>query len=187
LAGIPVVNLLNVGTGSNHSFTLVNDIPITTCTNYRFKLQNKPFDLNDKCRLAIQSFEYARNYNTTKCRSVGGVYFKNILPNDIYSSQGYADGTLLLPAYFVATFSFQNSDIENSSIPLPSNINNILHNNLDIFIDSKKLNFNNQDIRGCLDDDAWSMTLVIYEIDEYDPITHELDTKLRNYINPRLF
>ena len=186
LAGIPVVNLLNVGTGSNHSFSLVNDTPITTCTNYRFKLQNKPFDLNDKCRLAIQSFEYVRNYNTTKCKSVGGVYFKNILPNDIYSSQGYADGTLLLPAYFVNTFSFQNSDIENTSIPLPSNINNILHNNLDIFIDSKKLNFNNHDIRGCIDDDAWSMTLVIYEIDEYDPINHELDTKLRNYINPRL-
>lgn len=180
------INLSAIGTGSSHSLTRIAKVATKVCTNYRFKLDNKPFDLNDKCRLAVQSFDYVKNYNASKCKSVGGVYLKSILPSNTFASQGESNGTLLLPTYFVDTIQYQNSDIQNYSIPLPSNINSMLHNNLDIFIDSKKQNMASQDINGCIDEDAWNLALIIYEVDEYEFINHELDTKIKNPINPRL-
>lgn len=188
LADPPVaINLTLVGTGGNHSITRMNQSPVRVCTNYRFKLDNKPFDLNEKCRLAVQSFDYIKNYNTSKIKSVGGVYLKSLMPTNTYSSQGVSDGTLLLPINFTNTLSYQNYDIENYSIPLPNNINNILHNNLDIFVDTKKLNFNNRDINGCIDADSWSLSLVVYEYDDLELINKELDPKIKNNVNPRLF
>lgn len=181
------VNLTAIGTGGNHSITRVVQSPVKVCTNYRFRLNNKPFDLNSNCRLSVQSFDYIKNYNTSKIKSIGGVYLKNLMPSNTYQSQGDADGTMLLPANFSNSFSFQNNDVDNFSIPLPSNINNLLHNNLDIFVDTKKLNFNNQDINGCINDDPWCIQLVIYEYDEIEPINKELDTKINNSINPRLY
>jgi hypothetical protein len=181
------VNFTAIGTGSNHSITRIVQSPVKVCTNYRFRLNNKPFDLNQNCRLAVQSFDYIKNYNTSKTKSIGGVYLKNLLPSNTYQSQGDGDGTILLPFNFANSASFQNNDVENFSIPLPSNINSILHNNLDIFVDTKKLNLNNQDINGCINDDPWCMQLVIYEYDELEVINKELDTKINNSLNPRLY
>lgn len=186
-SAIPVpINIVSVGTGSNHSFTRIVLEPIPVCTNYRFKLNSLPFDMNDKCRLAVQYFDYVRNYKTTNCKAVGSVYLKSIMPSNTYTSQSSSYGTLALPINFIDSFSYQNNDIENNSMPLPGNIDQILQNNFDVFIDSKKRNFSNQSINGFIDEDAWSMSLIIYEMDELEVITHELDTKVKNSINPRL-
>ncbi len=181
------INLTGVGTGNNHSFQRVYDGPVRVCTNYRFKLDSRPFDLNDKCRLAVQQFDYVKNYKTENNASVGGVYFKNIFPSNTYASQGNQDGTLLLSTHFGKTMSYHNTDSENYSIPLSNSINNILHNDIDIFVDTKKLNFLNKDINGCIDDDSWCLTLVIYELDDFEYVNKELDTSIKNNVNPRLY
>lgn len=180
------INLTAIGTGQNHSLKRIMRGPTRVCTNYKFKLDNKPVDLNDKCKLAVQSFDYIKNYNTQSCKSVGGVYFRNLFPSNTFSSQSDGNGTMLLSTNFLDTFDFQNNEMMNNSIPLPNNINNILNNDLDIFVDTKKRDIYNQDINGCIDDDAWSMVLVIYELDEYELVNKELDTKIKNSINPRL-
>jgi len=180
-----VIPFTAIGTGQNHSLTVVDFTRVNIVKNYRFRLDTKPFDLNDKCRIALQHFDYIKTVNATT-KSIGGIYFKNLIPFDTYNSQGDGYGTLLLPYRFDSSQSYQNSDMQLNSISLPYNINNILHNNIDIFVDTKKLNFLNNDIQGCFEDEAWSLTLVVYEQDEFELINKELDTKVKNYINARL-
>ena len=167
------INITAVGTGNNHSLTRVVQTPVPVCTNYRFKLQNLPTNLSSNCRLAIRTFDYVKNYNTFNCKSVGGVYLQQISPVDTYNTQGYYKGTLLLPVYFGNTITYQNSDIEFNSIPLSNNISQLLQNGLDIFVDSKKRNHINQDIVGNINEDTFNISLIIYEIEDYDYITRE--------------
>ena len=184
LAGTPI-NLAGAGIGTNHALTKIVVDPVAVCTNYNFKLRDVPFNLNDKCRMSVQSFDYVRNYNTQNCKNVGGVYLKSLHTQDVYSSQSYR-GSLILPAYFGNSFSHQNNDIEFNSIPLPHNMMQILQNGFDVYIDSKKRTFGDEDIEGNIADDTFNLTLVIYEIEDYEPISHELDTKIKNYVNARL-
>lgn len=132
------INITAVGTGNNHSLTKIIQTPIPVTTNYRFKLPVAPSDIHDKCRMAVQSFNYSKNYATFNCKSIGGVYIKNIAPIDIYSTQGYNNGTYLLPVNFQNSFSYENNDVINTSIALPNNMTQLLQNGLDIFIDTKK-------------------------------------------------
>lgn len=179
------INITAVGTGNNHSLTRTQTLA-TVCTNYRFKLAVPPLDIHDKCRLAVQSFDYAKNYPTSNCKSIGAVYIKNITPIDIYTTQGYQNGTFLLPVNFQSTFSYENNDILNTSIPLPNNMTQLLQNGIDIFIDSKKRNQNNQDIKGCIDDDRFSLTLAIYEIDDEEYVSSTMNKDAKGISNVRL-
>lgn len=182
LAGT-AINLTAIGTGGNHSLTRFVTDPIGVCTNYKFKLNNLPNNLDGKCRLAVQSFDYVKNYATTNCKSVGGVYLKNILPPDTYSSQGHYKGTLILPAYFGNSFSYQNSDLEYNSIALPNNISQFLQEGIDVFVDCKKRNFGNQDISGCINDDTFNLSLIIYELEDFEYLYQDMSEKQRNYVN----
>lgn len=180
------INITAFGTGNAHSFTktVIRNVPV--CTNYKFKLDNQSFVLNDKCRLSVQSFDYVKNYNASLCKSVGGVYIKSFLPTDTFSSQGYYKGTLLLPAYFGNNITYQNNNLEFNSIQLPNNTAHLLQNGLDIFIDSKKRNTANQDISGNINEDRFNLSLVIYEVDDYEYINVDLNEKVQNYNNSRL-
>jgi hypothetical protein len=166
------INLSTASNGTNHSFTPININPIPVCTNYRFNLLNLPLDLNAKCRLAVQSFDYVKNYPSTSKR-VGAVYSKQLSLVDTYSTQQYK-GVPLLFHSFAESFHYQNDDMQNNSIPLPSNMMQILQNGLDIFVDSQKNNFSSQDIQGNIDEDAFNMALVVYEIDEDEYIQHNI-------------
>lgn len=179
------INLTAVGTGSNHSLTRIVLDTVQVCTNYKFKLTVLPNNLNEKCRMAIESFNYVKNYGTANCKSVGGVYVKSILPTETYSSQGYYKGTLLLPAHFGNSIAYANNNVEYNSVPVPHNMTQLLQNGLDIFIDSKKRNFSNQDISGCINEDTFSLTLLVYEVDEFESIKDELNEKTKNYANVR--
>jgi hypothetical protein len=165
-ATLAAINITAVGTGNNHTLTKLVETPIPVTTNFQFKLPISPLDLHDKCRMSVQSFDYAKNYSTFNCRSIGGVYFRNLSPIDVYSTQAYNNGTLLLTANFQNSFSYQNSDIMSNSIAMPNNMTQLLQNGLDIHVDTKKRNTINQDIRGFIDEDEFSLTLVIYEIDD---------------------
>ena len=179
------INIRGVGTGNNHSFTKYIDQPLAVCTNYKFKLQNLPMNLNDKCRMAIVSFDFVKNFGGFNCNQVGGVYVKSISPIDTFSSQGYYKGTLLLPAFFGQNVSYHNFDIEQNSIPLPHNINQLLQNGLDVFIDSKKTNLANQDVGGNIDQDTFSLALVIYELEDFEYVTNELTDGVQIYVPPK--
>ena len=181
--GDPAINITGPGVGNNHTLTRIIDTPIPVCTNYNFKLPDISFKLTDKCRLAVQSFDYVRNYPTFNCRSVGGIYIKNIQPFETYTTQGFSKGTLLLSAYFGNTLTYQNNDLENNSIPLPHNFNSILQNGLDIFVDSKKRNFNNADILGNINEDRFNLSLLIYELEDFDYGYQDMSDKQRNYKN----
>ena len=180
------INITGVGSGNNHSITRIVQTPVPVCTNYRFKLPIAPLDLHSKCRMAVQSFDYAKNYATFNCKSIGAVYLKNIMPIDIYSTQGYQNGTFLIPVNFQSSFSYENNDILYTSIALPNNMTQLLQNGLDIFVDSKKRNQNNQDIKGCIDDDRFSLTLVIYEIDDEEFISDKMNKNAVGVSNVRL-
>lgn len=178
------VNITGVGTGNNHSLLRVESV-LNICTNYKFKLDNLPSNLNDKCRMAVVYFDYVKNNNSLNPKSVGGVYIKSISPIDTFSSQGYYKGNLLLPAYFDNTLSYQNFDIEQNSIPLPHNIAQILQNGIDIFVDSKKKDHYGQDISGSINDDAFNLCLVIYELEDFEYVSNKLNDDVQNYIQPK--
>lgn len=178
------INLTATGVGNNHTLTRIVDVPVPVCTNYNFKLPSFPFSINDKSRLAVQTFDFAKNYNTFNCKSVGGVYLKSLQPsNNTYTTQGYNKGTLLLPANFQNSITYQNSDIEYNSIPLPSNFGSVLQNGLDIFIDSKKRNYLNADIQGCINEDRFNLSLIVYEIEDFDYLYQDLSEKQKNYMS----
>lgn len=185
LASPPVsLNITSVGTGRHHSFTKVfTSELIPVCTNYKFKLPNLPLNLNDKCRLAVHSFDYVKNYPVGSKR-IGAVYSKQLSFVDTYSTQALYKGVPLLTHSFAESFHYQNNDVENSLLSLPNNMMNILQNGLDIFVDSRKNNFSNQDIQGNIDEDAFNMVLCIYEIDEDEYINHDI-TKAANLPNVR--
>lgn len=178
------VNITSLGTG-NHSLTKIIDQPIYICTNYKFRLENLPIHLSDKCKLAVADFVWAENTSTYPCKGVGGVYCKSMSPVDTYSTQGYYKGNLLLPAYFGENITYRNTDIEQHGIPMPDG-NQFLQNGLDIFIDSKKVNNANQDIQGNIDDDTFSLTLIVYEIEDYEYVSLDMDEKVRNRPNVRM-
>lgn len=182
------INFTSVSaSGSNHSLTkIVNNISgVPVCTNYRFRLENTPIDLSQKCRLAVQSFHYLKNYNTKPIGGIGGVYIKSLPPTKLYTSQGYYNGALLLNGNFSNTFEYQNTDYDYNSMPLPDNMVQLLQNGIDIFVDTKKTNFSNEDIKGCVDEDAFNISLIIYEIDDYEYITDEINTNVKNRQNVR--
>lgn len=179
------INITTLGTGQNHAFMKIVLESTPVCTNYRFSLKNAPFDLNDKCRLVVQSFDYVKTYPTANCISVGGVYCKSIMSNDFYSSQGHNKGSLLLPAYFGNNLSYQNGDSEYNSMSLPQNMTQILQNGFDIFIDSKKRNINNADINRNIDEDSFQLALVIYEIEDHEYLSHNYNKDVKNMPNVR--
>ena len=171
-------NITTLGTG-NHSLTKIIDKPISICTNYKFRLENLPVHLSDKCKLAVGDFIWAENVATYPCKGIGGVYCKSMSPVDTYTSQGYYKGNLLLPAYFGENVVYHNADIEQSGIPMPDG-NQFLQNGLDIFIDTKKINNANQDIQGNIADDAFSLTLIVYEIEDFEYVSLEMNDNRRN-------
>lgn len=175
------IDLKAVGDSPIHSFTRVRVTRIPVCTNYKFKFENLPVNLNDKCRLAVQSFEYVKNYSTFNCSSIGAVYIQGLHPIDIYQSQGNFKGTLLLATYFGESFYHTSHNLEDVSYPLPSNMTQMLQNGLDIFVDTKKLNQHNNDIQGCIDEDSFNLTLVIYELEDFEYISGDLNERTRNY------
>ena len=175
------LNLTGIGNSQNHSLTKHSIEKVPVCTNYRFKFDNLPLNLNDKCRLSVQSFEYVKNYGTFNCSSIGGVYVHGLHPVDVYQSQGNYKGLLLLPNYFGESFHHTANTLEDVSYNLPANMAQILQNGLDIFVDTKKKNYHNVDIKGCIDADSFNLTLVVYEIDDYEYITNELNDNTRNY------
>ena len=61
----------------------------------------------------------------------------------------------------------------------------LLQNGLDIFVDTKKLNFSNEDVKGFVDDDAFNISLLIYEIDDFEYITDEMNKDVKNRPNVR--
>jgi hypothetical protein len=170
--------------GSKHSLMKAQDW-VEVCSNYKFKLQNAPVNLSEKCRLAVQSFHYLKNYDTKPIQGIGGVYIKSLPPIDLYTTQGYYKGQLLSNANFADTFEYQNADFEYNSIPLPDNMTQLLQNGIDIFVDTKKLNFSNEDVKGFVDEDAFNLSLIIYEIDDFEYITDEMNTNVKNRPNVR--
>ena len=179
------LNITGVGTGGDHSFTRIIDRPIPVCTNHRFKLDNLPESLNDKCRLSVESFQYVKNYNTFDCKSIGGVYIKSLTSTNTTSSQGYSKGVPMLPLYFGENVSYNNFDIEKTSIPLPHNISQILQNGIEIFVDSKKISAANQDISGFIDEDAFNLSLVIYELEDFEYVDQVLNDGVKHTILPK--
>ena len=180
------INITGLGTGSNHTLTKMSVFdPVPVCTNYRFKLDTVPMNLNSKCRLAVQSFDYIKNYNTNSTRGIGAVYIKSLPPTDIYSSQGYYKGSLLLNGNFANSFSYQNTDYEYNSLPVPENMSQILQNSIDIFVDTKKKDIGNDDIEGCINDDQFNICLAVYEFDDFEYVTNDLNEKTKNFNNPR--
>ena len=184
-ANFPLNIITMGGSGNNHSFTKIATDPVPVCTNYNFRLNNLPFHLTDKCRLAVSSFVWVKNYPTFNCKSVGGVYCKSISPVDTYSTQGYYKGNLLLPAYFGENITYHNADIEQNCIPMPEG-NQLLQNGLDIFIDTKKMSQANQDISGNIDEDKFNLELIIYEIDDFEYVSNNLNEDARNLPNVRM-
>lgn len=178
-----IVNITGAGVGNNHSITRVEQY-LPVCSNYKFKLQNLPSNLNDKCRLAVQSFDYINN-NTMRAKKIGGVYVKNIAPVDTFSSSGYYNGNMLLSAYLGNNVSYVNPNIEQISVPLPHNIASILQNGLDIFVDSKKTDSTNQDINGNTLEDTFNLCLVVYELEDFEYVTNELKDGVKHYIPPK--
>ena len=69
----------------------------------------------------------------------------------------------------------------NNSMMLPGDNGAWIQNGIDIFVDSKKLDVNNDNIKGCIDNDEWILTLIIYDVEEYDTIDNNMDSKVHNY------
>ena len=174
------INITGFGVGNNHSLTTVDIVNTQVCTNFKFRIDEK-FTLNDKCKLAVESFQYLDISNPAVCRSIGGVYIKNISSSDTFNSQGHYKGTLLLPAHFGNDINYQNNNLEYTSIQLPYNASQILQNGLDIFIDTKIADQNGDDIMGAILEDAFSLSLIIYEIDDFEYISLDLNEKTKNY------
>ena len=180
-----LINITGVGAGIDHSFTRIIDQALNICTNYNFRMEDMPYDLKDKCKLSLTHFIWAEKEPNYDVKGIGGVYCKSLTPIDTYNSQGYYKGNLLLPAYFGQDITYRNTDLEQTSIPI-ANVKQLLSNGLDIFIDTKKINQALQDIKGNIDNDPFSLTLVIYEIDEFDYVSYDMDPKVRNYPNVRV-
>ena len=47
---------------------------------------------------------------------------------------------------------------------LPADNGSWIQNGIDIFVDSKKLDVNDTDIEGCIDNDEFILTLIIYDV-----------------------
>ncbi len=181
------ININACGTGNDHSFTKVEKY-VPVCSNYKFKLNTLPSNLNDKCRLSVSSFDYVSNNNTPlSSKSVGAIYMKGISPFDTFSSQGYYNGTNILSAFLGETLTYQNADIEQNSIPLPHNIANILQNGIDIFVDSKTKDGYGQDIGGDLSNNSFNLHLVVYELEDFEYISHDLKDGIKHYVPPKIF
>jgi hypothetical protein len=88
------INISGFGVGNNHSFTKVDTVNTQVCTNYKFKIDEK-FTLNDKCKIAVESFQYLDISNPAECKSFGGVYIKNISSSDTFNSQGHYKGVCM--------------------------------------------------------------------------------------------
>jgi hypothetical protein len=174
------INITAFGVGNNHSLTKIDIVNTQICTNFKFRIDEK-FTLNDKCKIAVESFQYLDISNPAVCRSIGGVYIKNISSSDTFNSQGHYKGTLLLPAHFGNDINYQNNNLEYTSIQLPYNASQILQNGLDIFIDTKIADQNGDDIMGAILEDAFSLSLIIYEIDDFEYISLDLNEKTKNY------
>lgn len=174
------INITGFGVGKKHSLTKIDIVNTQICTNFKFRIDEK-FTLNDKCKLAVESFQYLDISNPAVCRSIGGVYIKNISSSDTFNSQGHYKGTLLLPAHFGNDINYQNNNLEYTSIQLPYNASQILQNGLDIFIDTKIADQNGDDIMGAILEDAFSLSLIIYEIDDFEYISLDLNEKTKNY------
>jgi hypothetical protein len=179
------INITAFGVGNNHTFTKVNAVNTRTCTNYKFKIDEK-FILNEKCKISLESFHYLDISNPANCNEFGGVYIRNISSSDTYNSQGNYNGHLLLSAHFGNNIIYNNYNLEYSSVQLPYNASQLLQNGLDIFIDTKIKDQNDADIKGALLEDQFTMSLIIYELEDYDYINVDLNEKIKNYNNTRL-
>ena len=162
--------------GQHHK--LSSDVFTTNiCTNYRFNMPIPTF-FNSINKLCVEQFIYKNKINTPS--SSGIVYCKSLTNNNIYNSQGNNKGCYLLSTIFDNTI-YNNNDLVNNSMMLPADNGSWIQNGIDIFVDSKKLDVNDVDINGCINNDEWILTLIIYDVEEYDTIDNNMDSKVHNY------
>jgi hypothetical protein len=166
----------------------LNTVPnVNITTNYRFNM-NIPLELNEKSRLAVSSFRYKANVGVLAANptvDIGKVYIKNIPPRNIFSSEGFRNGTPLLNMYFSnsnANNAMTYNDLEMNDIELPSNTS-WLNNGIDICVDTMKKDDNGTLINGCPSDDDWTMVLIIYDIEDYEYLEKQVDNKVHNIPN----
>lgn len=157
---------------------------VNVVKNYKFQM-NIPLELNSKSRMAVSSFRYKANVVTNALNPVvdiGTVYIKNIPPKNIFSSEGFRKGTPLLNMLFsnaTGNNLLQCNDLELNDIELPTNTS-WLNNGIDIFVDTKKRDDVDDLIEGCPAIDNWTMVLIIYDVEDYEYITKENDSKVHN-------
>lgn len=152
-------------------------------TNYKFNV-SLSVPLSNNSRIVASSFIYNPNNTTTSATEIGGVYCKSLTPYNTYNSEGYYKGTHLLSGFMNNTpFIYENHNVEINSMPLHSDNGAWLNNGIDIFVDTKKKDATT-DIGGCIDVDSWALTLIIYDVEEYETLTTELSSKIKNYVLP---
>lgn len=153
-------------------------------TNYKFNV-NLSVPLSNNSYIVASSFIFNNNHTTLSAKEIGGVYCKSLTPYNTFNSEGYYKGTHLLSALLDgAPYNYQNENIDINSMVLHADNGAWLNNGIDIFVDSKKLDDSLVDIGGCIDADSWVLTLVIYDREEYETLSTELSSKIKNYVFP---
>ena len=184
LAGTAINITDSVGTydGSYHKLSS-GTFTTKVCTNYKYNVPI-PIYFNEKNKICVEKFIY--NKKTTTPSSIANIYCKSLSQNNIFNSQGNSKGCYLLSTVLNdENTTYNNSDLINNSMSLPSDNGAWVQNGIDIFIDSKKLDINGVDIKGCIDDDLWVLSLIIYDVEEYETLDNNMDGNVANYINPR--
>lgn len=157
-------------------------------TNYHFDMKI-PLILNEKAMLSVVSFRYKANVavlSSQPTTDIGKVYIKNIPPRNVFDSEGYKNGVTLFPHYFSnsnGNNAIVYDDLKTNDLQLSSDTS-WLNNGIDIFVSTMKKDDSGDDIKGCPSDDNWTLTLVIYDVQDFEYLKKELDDKVHNMSNP---
>lgn len=153
---------------------------------YTFK-PNLPFySFTKNTKLAVESFTFNGAPLGIGARYIGDVIIQNLKRPNIYHS-GIQQGTCIFSGNMHSVINFYNNDIINNSIDITGSTNFLNGNELEIFINSRLLDDGNVDIKGCVNNFNWSLTLVVYEEEKEENPKDYVDNKLQNYSKPALY
>ena len=165
--------------------TTTTNYPVVTKYTYNVNLPFYKFTKNTK--LAVESFSYLSTNLEDKSVGIGDIFLLNIKKSNIYHSYiGARKGTCILSKNLSKSFEYINPDVINNSIDITGNTGFIEGNPLEIFVDTK-IKDDISDINGCLEENFWSLTLVIYEEEKEENPKDYVDDKVKNYSKPSLY
>lgn len=162
----------------------------TVVNKYYFTVNLPFYKFSKTTKLAVETFSLLSNNYTENAIDIGSIFVTSIKKSNVYHSDKALNikGTCLLSIDLSKSLTYINPDVINNSIEITGNTGFMEGNPIEIVVDTKLgADTTEADIKGCLEENRWSLTLIVYEEEKEENAKEYVDDRTKNFSKPSLY